>query len=51
MLRLSDCESDAAMLIRLTDLSFDTLPEREIDCDMDIERDKLCERDLLCESD
>ena len=47
MLWLADRERDAAMLILLTDRSFDTLPEREMDWDIDIETERECERSLL----
>ena len=47
MLRLRLWLSDAAILTLLIDLSFDTLPEREMDCDMDIETERECEVLLL----
>ena len=46
-LRLFDCESEAAILRRLMDFSFDTLPDREIDCDIEREADFEREPDLL----
>ena len=55
MLWLSDRDSERAILARLIEPCFDTLPERERDC----ERLMLCESDcdcdllwlMLCESD